>query len=1134
MKIKINKNHLDLNEQNSDKELKKKRSINNNLLKDFESTRRGKLQISLEFLSNYDYQMLSKYASADDINNYFRYVRSLEKTIPAKKKAIIGAMLGVDAITALFGIKWYKDITLGFLAGWQQASAEEALHSFYDADMGLVLGDLYNTFKNKQPQSKKQMKKIIEDEDPSLLLPVTYKSNVPGIWQVLSDYPSAFDVKEGSWSDPLAESFGSAINAIDKILEIYSHPPLSKYPRGHKGGLKISLEGFVQFLEDVLIYRNGNLDDDKKLKRTRKEIFKAIQYAKSLSKSVIDIGNYLKKIDKYKSNPKMIMGAYLSYKKTDPFGIVSRIEIILPFLTEILKRRLDYPEQDAAANRMRRINNKYFKPLQTMLASQEFDKSMENFESSLKEAGMKKIKLTLSDITVSKIEENLINEGRWSDLFNIFKLSRPASLNFHELGSVLKNYGNLSIAFSKNAKPKLTNMKNLKNLLNHVNDIILNIHPNESLESLTKIAMSNAATKGEAQIVKISYKDLAKTGEVVDSAGLTSKEIFVLVDEGGIVSFSRSSGDLVKQAAELKRLKTQPEHTRAAGGEKASLNPAAPTTRGLSRIEADLAEMLRISQKGEEFYMGSIKNPFPDAKTYEYYIKGGVFKISEKLPGFLGGGKTLPTYFSKQYKQYLADPSRRESNTFSELNMWHAIQPTGREGDFVYVGTRSADGATTITSALGYQNGILTPTSNIKQVKTTKKTAAGDEQTLGQESIPADAFKENPMGMASNLRSQTNKATLGVDMSGEIFTAFQGIKNIGVPARTWKVMREVYFTPNTKHPRVRGLLNFLDLAGTSFGTRIGEPFFIALLKESGYLRTQTIISFARAWRFFKAAATAAYVVLQVLALGREFYGKMSDEARGVERKKEAFLADPGNSNLRLDYEKAARGHAKAIAKWLKDNGYPGASANLTDKVEELSKISDPSEQIEQLEYITDMAVTYLGTSEDENAQLAEVIENNGFVKSLKDPYEMTLGQIDAGINDILNKSVVELGVARAKKGVRGLDPDSLPTPDELRQKRDEAIKYIKEKAKELARQAAEEEKQREERRKEQEKTTMQGSTGVGGRGDTADQEAEDEAYEKDFGYTTRATSEKESVNRMDNLLESIIVKNISIAKNLKE
>jgi len=104
MKIKINKNHLDLNEQNSDKELKKKRSINNNLLKDFESTRRGKLQISLEFLSNYDYHMLSKYASEDDINNYFRYVKSLEKTIPAKKKAIIGVMLGVDAISALFGI----------------------------------------------------------------------------------------------------------------------------------------------------------------------------------------------------------------------------------------------------------------------------------------------------------------------------------------------------------------------------------------------------------------------------------------------------------------------------------------------------------------------------------------------------------------------------------------------------------------------------------------------------------------------------------------------------------------------------------------------------------------------------------------------------------------------------------------------------------------------------------------------------------------------------------------------------------------------------------------------------------------------------------------------------------------------
>ena len=739
----------------------------------------------------------------------------------------------------------------------------------------------------------------------------------------------------------------------------------------------------------------------------------------------------------------MIAGAYDSYEKSgDPISINERIRILLKFLKKLksyrgrsgegMKHLISRNIDGLDLGVMEKINV-YFKlrNAQKMVEGKTQNKVFE----------MKKIKISLKDVA----KESIITEGVFKFLDDLLSTPPPPRIDLAAAGGKSATVAGKRVLRSNQASRSVLDPDRIRKADSFIRTATDGA---ENLESVTRRGAAEAAASGEPVIIKIEA-----TSELINpSTGQPFKfENYILVAEDGLVAVG-SKNDLGKMQNLKGRLR-RPKPPEPEAPARPEGGPTAPVTRGLSRIEADLAEMLRISQRGEEFYMGSIKNPFPDIKTYEYYIKGGAFKISEKLPGFLGGGKTIPRSWSKQYRQYLADPARRESNTFSELNMWHAIQPTGREGDFVYIGTRSADGTTRISGALGYQNGILTTTTNIKQVKTTKKTAAGDETTLGQESIPADAFKENPRGLASDLRDATNRAVLGVDMSGEIYTAYQGIKNIGVPARTWKVMKEVYFDANTKHPKFRGLLNILDLAGTSFGTRIGEPFFIALLKESGYLRTQTIISFARAWRFFKASATAAYVMLQTIALVREFYGKMSDEARGVERKKEAFLADPGNSNLRVDYEKAVRGHAKAIAKWLKDNGYPDASANLTDKVEELSKISDPDEQIVQLGYITDMAVTYLGTSEDEYAQLAAEIENNGFVKSLKDPYKMTLGQIDIAINDYLNKSLVDVGIGRAKKGVRGLDPDSLPTPDELRQKRDEAIKYLEEKAKEAQRAA---------------------------------------------------------------------------------
>ena len=105
-----------------------------------------------------------------------------------------------------------------------------------------------------------------------------------------------------------------------------------------------------------------------------------------------------------------------------------------------------------------------------------------------------------------------------------------------------------------------------------------------------------------------------------------------------------------------------------------------------------------------------------------------------------------------------------------------------------------------------------------------------------------------------------------------------------------------------------------------------------------------------------------------------------------------------------------------------------------------------------------MVNTYLATLEDEYARYADLIENSPVVLLLSDPYQASIGQIDGAFNDVLNKSIAELGAARVKKGVRGLDPDDLPTPDELRAKRDKAIKYIGEqaqKAKEAAEKAVE-------------------------------------------------------------------------------
>ena len=181
MKIKVNVQNLLPEQKKSlppgDIDLVKKRPDMSDLLSDFRASgeNRGKLHLSLEFLDDATYKKLSKAAREEDINKFTRIVQNSEKNAFKKKKELIGVIAGLDAATVPLGIKWYKDIAIGFMAGYVQEDAEAALQAFKDSDMSSVLIDLYQLFRVKQPQSKEAAVEIIKDQDPSLLLPVKYQ-----------------------------------------------------------------------------------------------------------------------------------------------------------------------------------------------------------------------------------------------------------------------------------------------------------------------------------------------------------------------------------------------------------------------------------------------------------------------------------------------------------------------------------------------------------------------------------------------------------------------------------------------------------------------------------------------------------------------------------------------------------------------------------------------------------------------------------------------------------------------------------------------------------------------------------------------------------------------------------------------
>ena len=143
------------------------------------------------------YERLSKAAREGDINKFTRIVRNAEKNAFKKKKQLIGVIAALDVATVPLGIKWYKDIAIGFMAGYAQMDAEAALQAFVDSDMSSVLMGLYPLFRLKQPQNKTEAVKIIKEEDPSLLLPMKYQApEGPGFFDLFGNYDKYFEVEE--------------------------------------------------------------------------------------------------------------------------------------------------------------------------------------------------------------------------------------------------------------------------------------------------------------------------------------------------------------------------------------------------------------------------------------------------------------------------------------------------------------------------------------------------------------------------------------------------------------------------------------------------------------------------------------------------------------------------------------------------------------------------------------------------------------------------------------------------------------------------------------------------------------------------------------------------------------------------
>jgi hypothetical protein len=932
-------------------------------LKDFKSTgaNRGQLQISLEFLDDVTYERLSKAAREGDINKFTRIVRNAEKNAFKKKKQLIGVIAALDAATVPLGIKWYKDIAIGFMAGYAQMDAEAALQAFVDSDMNMVLMGLYPLFRLKQPQNKTEAVKIIKEEDPSLLLPMKYQApEGPGFFDLFGNYDKYFEVEEGTWSEPLYEAFQRAYSSIDNILKIYSHPPLSTTPRGFKAGRKLALEGFTQFLDDVAIYQQYNDNSDEGLKRSRAEIFKAIQHSIGLSKAIIDAGKYLQEVDKYKDDPKMIIGAYQSYNKADPYEIPGRVDIIAPFLDELIKRNLDYPEQAAATNKMIQINDKYFKPLARRDAADELDRMVKELRIN-EEIRMKKIRVVFDDIkNLGNKKQTLVSEGRFN-LDDILSLRLP-TLNFRELGTELVSIGRKRIPLSPSAKATAKQGQ----VISALDKLVSNAKGGEGLETLAKKAMKQSADDGEPVIVTVKYMGKGKEGEVVDASGMVQRELHVLVGPDGLIAVTRTAGDADTIARRYQRSgsRAQPDAD-APGPAPRPRDPSDSASAWGDQVvkpfenmadaaaaPGQLKALEKIAKAGGGA-VGSLKNPFPTIESAQRYYEG--------KSGFFGTWKG-----SSQF-------GKRITTTFEDTDAWVPARTGKNSTSYVYVGAPSKP-----SNVIGFQKG------KVKALVDTK---------LG---IDLDGFlKSNFRTPVETIAKQGEELMLG---PGIRFSTWKGkqVWATGAFPRFTKFWKSIYV------PSDPGLMKAFDVTRAALDVYTGsaavkfalEPLALLISKEFAFVSSAKIVTFAR-WYFLARSLAAGGMILAYAAdKARDLTNYFSGgdlKLKYLEIRLSVTEDEKDREKIRSQIAKLEKDYIERSKRFARDQVGAGAAA----KIKDMASARKSNEEIaSDFEEMGDQAKEILDFINGSNFGGKSI---HDYLAGLWDDNDRSIGPVDSGI-----------------------------------------------------------------------------------------------------------------------------------------
>ena len=381
----------------------------------------------------------------------------------------------------------------------------------------------------------------------------------------------------------------------------------------------MALEGFIQFLDDVKIYQQYNSDEG--LKRSRPEIYEAIQHAKDLSNAIIDAGKYLQVVEEYEDDPKMIVGAYQSYNKADRYGIIARIDIIMPFLDEIIKRNLDYPEQAAGTNRIRKINDRYFKPLQSRGSKKGFSKALGSYlkKSKVEEnkgaLEVKKIKLKLNELSSVKIRKPSIREGRY-DFLGI--LGRPIpTLDLDRLGAELLRVSGKRIPLAPFSDSAL---KSEPGLLKLLDDIIMNEASGESLETLVKKGMSKAAEDGAPAIVTVRYSPADSTADAA-RGNEEFREVYLVISDNGLVAIRTNLSAARTMADSVPKPRKIVDPATPEGYEERVIRQFKNVKNRNKRLGLQVKELQKIAEETGN-PVGSPLNPFPDFITARYYFEG--------------------------------------------------------------------------------------------------------------------------------------------------------------------------------------------------------------------------------------------------------------------------------------------------------------------------------------------------------------------------------------------------------------------------------------------------------------------------------------------------------------------------------